>query len=706
MAHLNHHRPPVAKTVTTTRTIHGLELVDNYHWLRNHTNPEVKEYLKAENAYTDAQTDHTKPLQQDIYREILNRTNETDLSVPTRLDHFLYYSRTEKGRQYPIYCRKLRSMDAEEEVILDTNAAAAGHEYFRIGLAKISPDHRLLAYSTDTTGSECFTLHIKDLITNTQVTADIPNTHYSAEWANDNKTLFYATLSQTKRPYRLYRHIVGSDPATDILVYEEADEAFSLSINKTKSRRYLLMNLRSARTSEVHYVSADRANEEFKVIRPRQHQHEYEVHHHGSHFYILSNENARNFRLLKVPVSAPSKEHYVEIIPNRETVKLDSVELFTNHMAIYETREGLKTIRIQDLTSGTTHKVTFPESVYTYWRTANPDFNTTLLRFHYTSLVTPRSVFDYDMQSRKRELRKRLEIRGGYDPALYRSERVFARSPDGTRVPISLVYRNSVADSGGRPTLLHGYGAYGVNAEPFFTPDRLSLLDRGFIYAIAHVRGGGEMGRPWYENGCRDKKMNTFSDFIACAEHLVAEGYTARDQLAITGSSAGGLLVGAVINMRPDLFAAAIAKVPFVDVINSMLDPTLPLSVREIEEWGDPTQKEQYEYIKTYSPYHNVTSQEYPHLLVTASLNDRRVQYWEPVKWIAKLRALNKGSRTRLLLRTHMGAGHGGVSGRYSVIRETALEYAFLLDALGMAHAQAPNTSHGRQREEMQEVTQ
>jgi oligopeptidase B len=673
-------KPPVAETIPKVDVLHGEKRVDNYFWLRERENPRVIEYLEAENKYTEAMMKHTEEFQKQLYEELLSRIKETDLSVPEKIDDYYYYTRTEEGQQYRIHCRKRGSMDTEEEILLDENALAEGHEYFQIGAYEISPDHQLLAYSVDTAGSETYTLRVKDLSTGELLKDEIENTYYSVEWANDNKTIFYSTLDDAKRPYKLYRHTLGTDPDEDVLIYHEEDEAFYLSIHKTKSKVYLLLCLGSNTTDEVHYLKADNPTGDFKVIHPRQHEMEYKIDHHGERFFVLTNEGAKNFRLMEVPTADPARDNWKEIIPHRDSVKIDGVETFRDHLVLYERENGLRKIRISNMQSNETHYVDFPEPVYTFRPGWNPDFNTNLLRFHYTSLATPNSVFDYDMNTRSRELKKQDEVLGGYDPSLYQSERIFAQASDGTKVPISLVYRKEMAKDGRTPLFLYGYGSYGSSTEPNFSSNRLSLLDRGFIYAIAHIRGGEEMGRYWYDQGKLLHKKNTFTDFIACAEHLIAQKYTSSDKLTIYGGSAGGLLMGAVTNMRPDLFKVVVAKVPFVDVVNTMLDSSIPLTVIEHEEWGNPRDKEYFDYIKSYSPYDNVQAKDYPNVLITAGLNDPRVQYWEPAKWAAKLRAL-KTDKNLLLLKTNMGAGHGGASGRYDYLKEIAFEYAFIFTA-------------------------
>ena len=674
---------PVAKIVPRIHEIHGERRVDNYFWLRDRDNPEVIDYLKAENKYTEEMMKHTEEFQKRLYKELLSRIKETDLSVPQKIDDYYYYTRTEEGLQYKIHCRKKGSLDADEEILLDENAIGAGHQYFRLGVCKVSPDHRLLAYSINTTGSEVYTLHCKDLSTGELLKDKIPNTYYSVEWANDNRTIFYNVLDEAKRPYMLYRHELGIEPAKDILIYHEEDEAFYLSIHKTKSRAYLILNLSSITTSEIRYLKADYPTGEFKIVHQRQHEMEYYIDHHGDRFFVLTNDNAKNFKLMETRVADPARKNWKEVIPHRDSVKIDGIEAFRDHLLVYERENGLKKIRILNLVNGDEHYVDFPEPVYTFWSGDNPDFSSHLLRFEYTSLVTPRSVFDYDMSTRARELKKQEEVVGGYDPSLYKSERIFARASDGTMIPISLVYKKGMVKNGKNPLLLYGYGSYGSNSEPGFSSNRLSLLDRGFIYAIAHIRGGQEMGRYWYDQGKLLNKRNTFTDFIACAEHLIVEKYTSNDKLVINGGSAGGLLMGAVTNMRPDLLKAVVAGVPFVDVINTMLDPSIPLTVTEYEEWGNPNDKEYYDYIKSYSPYDNVESKDYPNILITAGLNDPRVHYWEPAKWTAKLRAL-KTDNNLLLLKTNMDAGHSGASGRYDHLKEIAFQYAFIFNVLGI----------------------
>lgn len=673
--------PPIAKIEPHITEIHGEKLVDNYFWLRNKGEKDVIEYLEAENRYTDAMMEHTKGLQEKLYKEMLGRIKETDTSTPVKIDNYYYYSRTEEGKQYSIHCRKKGSMEAEEEILIDENVLAEGLEFFSIGVYKVSPNHRFLAYSIDTDGSEIYTLYIKDLETGKLLKDVITNTFYSLEWANDSKTIFYDILDEAKRPYKIYRHILGTDLREDVLVYHEEDEVFFASVAKTKSNEYILFISESKTASEVSYLKADEPIGGIKVIHPRQHEMEYHVDHHEDYFFILTNDLAKNFKLMKAPVSIPAKENWEEVIPHRDNVRLEHIEAFKNHIVVFERENGLKNIRILNTKDNEAHVVNFQEPVYDLRQGDNPEYNTNLFRFEYTSLVTPRSVFDYNMDSKALELKKQDEIPSGYDAGQYQSERIFAKANDGTLIPISLVYKKGLVKDGKNPLYLYGYGSYGASMDPRFSSNCLSLIDRGFVCSIAHVRGGEEMGRYWYEQGKLLNKKNTFTDFIACAEHLIAEKYTSREKLVISGASAGGLLMGAVTNMRPDLFNTVVAKVPFVDVINTMFDPSIPLTILEYEEWGNPNDKEYYDYIKSFSPYDNVEAKDYPNILITASLYDTRVQYWEPAKWTAKLRAL-KTDNNILLLKTNMSAGHSGSSGRYDYLKEIAFEYAFILNCL------------------------
>jgi oligopeptidase B len=662
---------------------HGDKRIDRYYWLRQQDNSEVTDYLNAENKYTEEKMQHTEELQQSLYDEILSRIKETDLSVPYRLKDYYYYSRTEEGQAYGIFCRKYQSLDAAEEILLDENKLAADEEFFSLGAASISPNQQILAYSTDTTGAEQYTLKFLDLASQKLYSETIADTYYSLAWGNDDRTVFYTKVDSANRPYQLWRHSLGSSPSDDVLVYQEDNEAFYLSVGKTRSRDYILLDLSSKLTSEVHYLDANNPSEEFKLFQPRQTGIEYSIEHHSNRFYIVTNEEAINFKLMSTSVDATDKSNWKTVIPHREDVMLEGIDAFADYLIIYEREAGLPTARIQTLATGEITQLTFPEPSYSFYGGNNPEFNTIEFRFSYSSMTTPSSVFDYDLKTGKRELKKETEVLGGYDRTQYQSERLMATANDGTKIPISLVYKKGIDRNGSNPLWLTGYGSYGYAYPVTFSSIRLSLLDRGFVFAIAHIRGGEEMGRRWYEDGKFLHKKNTFTDFIACAEHLIAENWTNSDRLVISGGSAGGLLMGAVVNQRPDLFKAVVADVPFVDVLTTILDTSLPLTVLEWEEWGNPNDPKYYDYIKSYSPYDNVTPQNYPAMLITAGLNDSRVKYWEPAKWTAKLREI-KTDNNLLLLKTNMSAGHGGASGRYESLKEIAFEYAFVLDRLGI----------------------
>jgi oligopeptidase B len=672
--------PPVAKRIPRTFTLHGDTLVDNYFWLREKSNPEVIRYLEAENAYTNAVMKPTERFQENLYKEMLARIKETDLSVPYRLGNYWYYTRTEQGQQYAIHCRKRGSLEAKEEVTLDLNEHAKGQKFLSLGLFTISDDGNLLAYTTDVSGFREYTLSVKDLRTGALLPDRIAKVR-AAVWAADNQTVLYVTEDAAKRPYRLYRHVLGS--SKDELVYEEKDELYRLAVRRSRDKAYLFAVSASSTTTEVRALPSDRPTAAWRVLLPRQADHEYHVDHRDGLFYLRTNKDAKNFRLVTAPVADSRPENWKEVIGHRAEVLLENVELFANHCVVAEREGGLPRRRVLDLRTGNAHALAFPEPVYAVFGEANPEFQTTVFRFGYQSLVTPRSVFDYDMDSRKRTLLKQTEVLGGYDAARYTSERIFATAPDGTRIPVSLVYRKDVRRDGTSPLLLYGYGSYGSSLPITFSSHRLSLLDRGVVYALAHIRGGKEMGQAWHDQGKMLSKRNTFTDFIAAAEHLIAQRYTSKERLVIEGGSAGGLLIGAVVNLRPDLCKTAVLNVPFVDVINTMLDPSLPLTVQEYLEWGNPNVKQDYDYIKTYCPYTNLATKDYPAMLVRTALNDSQVMYWEPAKYVAKLRA-TKTDENVLLLKTNMAAGHGGASGRYDALRETAFTYAFILNQLGI----------------------
>lgn len=676
-------KPPVADKQPQVLELHGDRRIDNYFWMRDIDNPKVIEYLEAENAYTAEMMQHTEALQTKLYDEMLARIKETDLSVPYRKDEYYYYSRTEEGKAYRIFCRKKGSLDAAEEILLDENELAAEHEFFELGVFAVSPNHQILAYSVDTSGSEQYTLFFLDLNTYQLYPEVISETYFSFAWSNDNQTGFYTKIDAANRPYQLFRHTLGTSATEDVLIYHELDDSYPLYVTETRSQAYILLILNSSITTEVHYLDANNPRGNFQLIHPRTQGIEYSIDHHNDYFYIVTNEDAINFKLMRTPVSSPGKENWQTVIPHQEDVLLSGVSLFSNHLVIYERKGGLQTARIQNLTTDEENNISFPEPTYEFYEGNNPEFNTNILRFNYTSLITPQSVFDYNMETNQRELKKETEVLGGYDKTQYQSEWLMATAEDGTKIPISIVYKKGIKKDGQNPLLLTGYGAYGISYGASFSSTQLSLLNRGMVFAIAHIRGGEEMGRKWYEEGKFLQKKNSFTDFIACAEYLIAEGWTASDRLAITGGSAGGLLMGAVINLRPDLFKLVVAQVPFVDVVTTILDTSLPLSAMEWEEWGNPNDKVYYDYMKSYSPYDNIEAKDYPDLLITAGLNDSRVKYWEPAKWTAKLREL-KTDNNILLLKTNMGAGHGGASGRYESLRELAFEYAFILDRLGL----------------------
>jgi oligopeptidase B len=675
--------PPIAEKKPQVLELHGDRRIDDYFWLRDIENDKAIAYLEAENAYTQSMMQHTEALQTKLYNEMLARIQETDLSVPFRKDDYYYYSRTEEGKAYPIHCRKKGSLDATEEVLLDQNELAQGHDFFSLGVFQISPNHQILAYSTDTSGSEQYTLFFLDLNTFELYSETIPETYLSLTWGNDNQTVFYTKINAANRPYQLFRHTLQTPTTEDVLIYHEPDDIYNLDVGKTRSDAYILMMLSSSITTEIHYLDANNPTGDFQIIHPRTTGMEYDVEHHSDYFYIVTNDEATNFKLVKTPVETPNKENWQTVIPHREDVMLSGVSLFTKHLVIYERKAGLQTARVQNLSTGKENNITFPEPTYTFHEGSNPEFNTNILRFNYTSLITPLSVFDYDMETDKQELKKQTEVLGDYDKSHYKSEWLMATAEDGTQVPISIVYKQGTNKDGKNPLFLTGYGSYGYSYPVMFSSTRLTLLDRGIVYAIAHIRGGEEMGRKWYEDGKFLQKKNTFTDFIACAEYLIAEKLTQSDRLVISGGSAGGLLMGAVINMRPELFKVVVADVPFVDVVTTILDTSLPLSAMEWEEWGNPNDKVYYDYMKSYSPYDNVEAKDYPDMLITAGLNDSRVKYWEPAKWTAKLREL-KTDNNILLLKTNMSAGHGGASGRYESLKELAFDYAFILDRLGL----------------------
>jgi oligopeptidase B len=725
--------PPVPERRPVELEAHGDTRIDDWFWLRDKDDPEVIDHLRAENAFTEAMTAHSEGLRASLFDEMVARIEETDLSVPVRKGPWLYYSRTVEGSSYAIHCRRPATgagagappgsaPGAEgsgspegppegEVVLLDENALAQGHDYFAIGSLEISPDHQQLLYSTDTTGGERFTMRFTDLGDGPGWAASLEDTSYGSAWANDNRTMFFVRVDEAMRPYQLWRHRVGTDPASDVLVYEEPDDRFYLGVGRTKDDRYILLVLESKVTTEVRALSADDPSGSFSVIEPRRQGIEYSVDHdrgepgqgRDSRFLIVTNDGAEDFRLMEAPDATPDRAHWSEVIPARPGVRLDNVDPFAGHLVVYEREGGETRVRAIDASTGVSSPVEQPETPSTVWGGANAEYDSTVLRYEYTSLTTPRSVYDRDLVTGETVLLKRQPVLGEFDPDRYRTERRWAVAEDGTEVPISLVYRPDLvtgfrevpvglkpAPDSTAPCLLYGYGSYEISMDPTFSSLRLSLLDRGFVFAIAHVRGGGEMGRQWYEEGKLAAKPNTFTDFVACARTLIAEGWTSPDRLVARGGSAGGLLMGAVANLAPELFRAIVAEVPFVDCLTTILDETLPLTVLEWEEWGNPVEDpEIYAVMKSYSPYDNVRSTDsdgrpvrYPDILATGGLSDPRVGFWEPAKWVAKLRAANPDNK--VLLKMELEAGHGGPSGRYDAWKDEAFVFAFILDALGL----------------------
>jgi len=689
----------VARREPEEHVLHGDRRVDHYDWLRRKESPEVLAYLEAENAYADAALKPTEDFQEKLYQEMLGRIQQTDLTVPYRLRGHLYFTRTEEGKQYPYHYRGRDEEGAPKELLLDLNQLAEGHSFLGLGAFEVSDDNQLLVYSADTTGFRQYTLNVMDLRTGELLPERIERVT-SVAWAADNKTLFYTVEDETtRRSHRLYRHVLGAT-GPDVLLYEETDERFHVEIERTRSGGFLLLTSASHTTSEVRFLPADDPVGQFRLMAQREDNHEYYADHHpgpvpgagAEIFFIRTNSGGRTFRLVTAPAGNPEQESWHEIIPNRPDIMLAGVAAFKNHIVLFEREAGLPYLRIVDLAPAPTtkknalassHRIEFTEPAYNASLGDNPEFDASHVRFQYESLVTPRSVFDYDALTRERVLRKQQPVLGGYDASKYVSERLHATAPDGTHVPISIVYRRHTPRNETSPLLLYGYGSYGISMPINFNSNRLSLLDRGVIFAIAHIRGGGELGKPWHDAGRMKQKQNTFADFIACAEHLIAQRYTSPEKLAIQGGSAGGLLMGAVTNQRPDLFHVVISQVPFVDVLNTMLDASLPLTVGEYEEWGNPQLADDYFTIKRYCPYTNLARKAYPAMLLKTALNDSQVMYWEPAKYVAKLRA-HKTDSNPLLLKTNMGAGHGGASGRYDYLREIALDYAFLLTHVGL----------------------
>jgi oligopeptidase B len=672
------------KKIPTKLEKHGHVRVDNYYWLRERENPEVIKYLNDENDYAAKEMAHARAFEEKLFEEIKGRFKQTDMSVPYKRDDYYYYTRYEEGKEYPIHGRKPGSLDQPEQIILDVNVLAEGHDFFSIGGWAVSSGQDMVAYAVDTQGRRIHTTYVKNLTTGELLADVLVNVTENLVWANDNKTLFYGKQDETTlRQYQIWRHVIGTDPAEDRLVFEENDETYVAYIFKTKSKKFLMIVSSHTTSQEYRYLEAGQPVGEFKMFLSREREHEYHIDHFEDRFIIRTNDRAKNFRLMTTPVENPERENWREIIPHRGDVYLGDFELFKDHLVLEERARALTQVRVVPWSGGGEHYLQFDEPAYRANLNVNLDFDTTTLRFDYTSMKTPLSIYDYDMVNQGKTLLKQEDVLGGFDANNYVTERLFARAADGADIPMSLLYRTGTKRNGQNPVLLYGYGAYGFSIDAAFSSPRLSLVDRGFIFAIAHIRGGQEMGRQWYEDGKLLKKKNTFADFIACAEFLIQEKFTSAEKLFAMGRSAGGLLMGAISNMRPDLFRGIVAEVPFVDAVTTMLDPSIPLTTGEYDEWGDPNQREYYDYMLSYSPYDNVEQKAYPAMLISGGLHDSQVQCWEPAKWAAKLREL-KSDTNRLLLKTNIDAGHGGATGRFRRHRETAFSYLFLLDLLGI----------------------
>ncbi len=673
---------PVAKIIPKILEKHGDKRTDNYYWLNNRKNPEVIDYLNQENAYYDKITTHTNEFQKDLFNEMKSRIKEDDQSVPYFYNGYFYITRTEKDKDYPIYSRKKGSLEAIEEILFDCNEMAKGKSYFQLGGLSISPNNKFAVFSTDVIGRRIYTLQIKNLETGKILTDKIPNVTGNAVWANDNETIFYSTQDKkTLRSDKIFKHKISSNAKIDVLVYFEKDDTFNVDVSKTKSRKYIFIQSESTLTTEYQTLLADNPEGKFKIFQPRKRGLEYSIDHYKDNFYVLTNKDkAINFKLMKTPETATSSANWQDIISHRSDVLLEDIEIFKDYLVVTERNNGLTKIKITPWSGAESYYLPFKIETYTAYTTTNVDFDTDILRYGYQSMATPSSVIDFNMKTKTKEIKKEQEVLGGkFDKNNYTEERVWATAKDGTKVPISMVYKKGMKKNGKNPTLLYAYGSYGASMDPYFSSTRLSLLDRGFVYAIAHIRGGEDLGRQWYEDGKLMKKKNTFTDFIDCSQYLIDQKITSPQHLYAEGGSAGGLLMGAIVNLAPQLYNGVIAQVPFVDVITTMLDDTIPLTTGEYDEWGNPNQKKAYDYMKSYSPYDNVKAQNYPNMLITTGLHDSQVQYWEPAKWVAKLRA-TKTDKNILLLHTNMDAGHGGASGRFEALKELAKEFSFLLD--------------------------
>ena len=685
----------VAEKVPYTLEAHGDTRIDNYYWMRlsdeqkTAANPDeqtqkVLDYLNAENEYLEAMLGHTKEFQEKLFEEIKGRIKQEDESVPYFKNGYWYYTRFEEGQEYPVYCRKKGTLDADEEIMLNVNEMAAGYEYFNVGGLSVSPDNKLLAYSEDTLSRRIYTIKFKNLETGELLEDEITNTQGESAWANDSKTVFYSSKNEvTLLSEKIFRHIIGTNDTMDEMVYHEQDPSFFIGVYRSKSGKYIIIRNSSTLVSDYHILKSDNPNGEFMQFTPREQDMLYSIDHFEDKFYITTNWNAKNFRLMETNEATTAKENWKEVIPHRTDVLLEGIEVFDHYLVIDERSKGLTNLRIIDQKNGQEHYLDFGEPAYMAYIAINPEFSSELLRFGYSSLTTPNSTYDYNMKTKEKVLKKQQEVVGGHNPEDYTTERVYAKTRDGVEVPISIVYKNGFKMDGSGPLLLYGYGSYGATMDPYFNSSRLSLLERGFAFAIAHIRGGQMLGRQWYEDGKLLKKKNSFFDFIDCAKHLVDQNYTSNDHIYAQGGSAGGLLMGAVLNFEPTLFNGVIAAVPFVDVLTTMSDPTIPLTTNEYNEWGNPEEKQYYDYMKTYSPYDNVEVKEYTNVLVTTGLFDSQVQYWEPAKWVAKLRDY-KTDENLLLLHTNMETGHGGASGRFEQYKETALQYAFVFNLEGI----------------------
>ncbi|APG61358.1 oligopeptidase B [Christiangramia salexigens] len=679
-------KAPIAKKKSQKLVKHGDERIDNYFWMNDRENEDVIAYLESENEYNAQMTAHTKPLQEKLFEEMKSRIKEDDESVPYKLNGYWYITRFEKGYDYPVYSRKKESLEAEEEVLFNVNEMAQGYDYYSLGGLNVTPDNKLVAFGTDTVSRRKYTIRIKNLETGEILKEEIKNTTGGSTWANDNKTLYYTKKDpQTLRSYRIFKHILGTDPKDDQLVYEEEDETFNTYVYKSKSRQYIIIGSHSTLTTEYRILDADTPEKEFRIFQPRERGMEYSISHYNGYFFILTNkDDATNFKLMRTPVDQTGMDNWTDVIPHRKDYLLEDIDIFKDYLVVSERNNGLNKIRIIRWDEQADFYIPFDNETYTAFTGINPDFETDMLRYTYNSMTTPTSVIEFNMRTREKKVLKEQEVLGGkFDKENYTSERLWATAKDGTLIPVSLVYRKGLKKDRNNPLLQYAYGSYGSTIDPYFSTVRLSLLDRGFIYAIAHIRGGEYLGREWYENGKLFTKKNTFTDFIDVSEFLIQQNYTSSEHLYAMGGSAGGLLMGAVVNITPKLYKGVIAAVPFVDVITTMLDDSIPLTTGEYDEWGNPNEKAYYDYMKSYSPYDNVKAQEYPNMLVTTGLHDSQVQYWEPAKWVAKLREL-KTDNNLLLLHTNMDTGHGGASGRFEALKEVAEEYAFLLDLEGI----------------------